>query len=207
MKRPGLCVLACVLVVSAGRLMADDAGPSKPSTETATFAGGCFWCMQPPYDKLPGVVSTTVGYTGGTKPNPTYDEVCTGMTGHAEAVQIVFDPAQITYAQLLEVFWQNIDPTTKNRQFADHGTQYRTAIFYHSDEQRRLAEASKARWAASDTFGGRPLVTEIVPASTFYPAEAYHQRYYNTCPLQYKRYRAGSGREGFLERLWERQHQ
>ena len=207
MKQQFLCVLACVLAVSGGRLMADDAGPSKPSTETATFAGGCFWCMQPPYDKLPGVISTTVGYTGGTKPNPTYDEVCSGTTGHAEAVQIVFDPAQSTYARLLDVFWQNIDPTTKNQQFADRGTQYRTAVFYHSDEQRRLAEASQAQWAASGKFGGRPLVTEIVPASTFYPAEAYHQQYYKTCPLQYKMYRAGSGREGFLEKVWgRRQH-
>lgn len=160
--------------------------------------------MQPPYDKLPGVVSTTVGYTGGTKPNPTYDEVCSGTTGHAEAVQVVFDPARITYAQLLDVFWKNIDPTTTNQQFADHGTQYRTAIFYHSDEQRRLAEASKQHWAASKQFGGQPLVTEIVPASTFYPAEDYHQGYYNTCPLQYKMYRLGSGREGFLKKLWGR---
>ncbi len=205
MRRTGAwLVLGGLLAWSMGSAMADEALSGTPMTQTATFAGGCFWCMQPPYDKLPGVVSTTVGYTGGTQPHPTYDEVCSGTTGHAEAVQVVFDPAKITYAQLLDVFWKNIDPTTKDQQFADHGTQYRTAIFYHSDEQRRLAEASKQRWAASEQFVGKPLVTEIVPASTFYPAEDYHQGYYKTCPLQYKMYRMGSGREGFIKKLWGR---
>ena len=137
-----------------------------------------------------------------TKPNPTYEEVCSGTTGHAEAVQIVYDPAQISYEQLLEIFWKSIDPTTLNQQFADVGTQYRTAIFYHTDEQRRLAEASKQQLERSGKFGGKPIVTDVVPASTFYPAETYHQQYYKQCPLKYKLYHAGSGREGYLQRTW-----
>ncbi len=179
--------------------------PQAAQMERATFAGGCFWCMQPPYDKLPGVMSTTVGYTGGTKPNPTYDEVCTGTTGHAEAVQIVYDPAKITYEQLLDVFWKNIDPTTVNQQFVDAGSQYRTAIFYHTDEQRRLAEESKHRLQESGKFRGQRIATEIVPASAFYPAEAYHQQYYKQCPLDYQRYRAGSGRAAYLDKTWGNQ--
>jgi methionine-S-sulfoxide reductase len=167
----------------------------------ATFAGGCFWCMQPPYEKLKGVSSVTVGYTGGSKANPTYEEVCSGRTGHAEAVQIVFDSAQLSYDELLDVFWKNIDPTTKNSQFADHGDQYRTAIFYHTPEQKKSAEVSKEKWQKSGKFEG-PIVTEIVPAATFYPAEDYHQDYYKKCPLPYKSYRRGSGREGYLEKKW-----
>ena len=171
-------------------------------TPLATFAGGCFWCMQPPYDGLPGVIKTTVGYTGGTVPNPTYEQVCEGTTGHAEAVQIEFDPSKISYAQLLEVFWKNIDPTTLNQQFADHGTQYRTAIFYHDDEQQKLAEAAKRALEQSGKFGAAPLATEISPATVFYPAEAYHQQYYQQCPLKYKMYRLGSGRENYLKHTW-----
>lgn len=172
---------------------------------TATFAGGCFWCMEPPFEQLKGVVSVTPGYTGGQKATPTYEEVCSGTTGHAEAVEVLFDPSQISYDQLLEVFWRNIDPTTPNAQFADKGTQYRTAIFYHSEEQRTLAEASKQKLAQSGKFT-KPLVTEIVPASTFYPAEQYHQDYYKKNPGHYKAYRRGSGREPFLKKTWgERQ--
>ena len=172
--------------------------------EQATFAGGCFWCMEPPFEQLAGVVSVAAGYTGGTKANPTYEEICSGGTGHAEAVQVVYDPSAITYAQLLEVFWRNIDPTTPNQQFADVGDQYRTAIFYHNEEQRRLAEASKKQLQRSGTFKD-PLVTEIVPASTFYPAEESHQDYYKKNPLRYQRYRIGSGRDGYLRRVWGRQ--
>lgn len=171
------------------------------AAETATVAGGCFWCMEPPFEKLDGVRSVIAGYTGGAKVNPTYQEVSSGATGHAEAVQIVFDPSKVTYAQLLDVFWMNVDPTTPNAQFADKGSQYRTAIFCHSEEQRRLAEASKERLARSGKFD-KPLVTEIVPASAFYPAEEYHQDYYKKNTVHYKLYRAGSGREGFLKRLW-----
>jgi methionine-S-sulfoxide reductase len=171
------------------------------SQETATFAGGCFWCMEPPYKKLKGVKSITVGYTGGSLENPTYEDVCTGQTGHAEAVEIIFDPSQTSYEQLLDVFWKNIDPTALNAQFADHGTQYRTGIFYHSPEQKRLAEASKVQLEKSGKFN-QPIVTEITPAARFYPAEDYHQDYSAKCPLRYNAYRTGSGREAYLKRTW-----
>ena len=171
------------------------------ATETATFAGGCFWCMQPPFDALPGVLSTTVGYTGGAKDNPTYEEVCSGTTGHAESIQVVFNPAVVTYDKVVDVFWRQTNPTTPNRQFADVGTQYRTAIFYHSDAQHQIAERSKAALQRSGRFK-EPLVTEIVPATTFYPAEEYHQQYYKKNPIQYKLYRIGSGRDGYLKRVW-----
>lgn len=179
--------------------MSTEAGQSRLAK--ATFAGGCFWCMQPPYEGMKGVSKVTVGYTGGKKPNPTYEETCSGKTGHAEAVEIIFDPHQLSYQQLLDVFWKNIDPTTKNAQFADKGSQYRTAIFYHDPEQQRFAEASKDVLQKSGKFKS-PIVTEIVPASTFYPAEDYHQQYYKKCPLRYQGYRAGSGRQSYLERLW-----
>jgi methionine-S-sulfoxide reductase len=154
--------------------------------------------------KLEGVQSVMAGYTGGTKERPTYEEVCSGTTGHAEAVQITYDPSTVGYEQLLEVFWRNVDPTQSDGQFADHGRQYRTAIFYHNEEQKRLAEASKERLAKSGKFD-KPLVTEIAPASTFYPAEDYHQDYYKKNPLRYKLYRIGSGREGFLNKTWGEQ--
>ncbi len=167
----------------------------------AVFAGGCFWCMQNPYDELKGVVSTTVGYTGGHVENPTYEEVCVGNTGHAEAIEVLYDPSQITYAELLKVFWRNIDPTTLNKQFADVGTQYRTAIFYSSDEQKQSAESSKEELERSGVYDD-PIFTEITPASTFYKAEDYHQKYYEKCPLKYKMYKSGSGREQYLENKW-----
>jgi len=169
--------------------------------EKATFAGGCFWCMEHPFDSLPGVVSVTPGYTGGTKKNPTYEEVSAGGTGHAESVQIVYDPSRIGYARLLEVYWHNIDPTVKDRQFCDVGRQYRSAIFYHSGEQRRLAEESKAALEKSRPFKGE-IMTEIVPAGEFYPAEDYHQHYYKKNPIRYKFYRTACGRDHRLEELW-----
>ena len=174
---------------------------SESSEEKATFAGGCFWCMEPPFEQLEGVKAVVSGYTGGKKEKPTYEEVSSGRTSHAEAVQITYDPAIVSYEKLLEVFWRNIDPTTEDAQFADVGSQYRTAIFYHSEEQRRLAEASKERLAKSGKFA-RPIVTEIQPAGPFYPAEEYHQDYYKKNPGHYKRYRFGSGREGFLKKTW-----
>jgi peptide-methionine (S)-S-oxide reductase len=157
--------------------------------------------MEPPYDELDGVISTTSGYTGGRKQNPTYEEVSTGTTGHTEAVQVVYDPKRISYARLLEVFWRNIDPLATNAQFCDHGTQYRSGIFYHDAEQRRLAEDSKRALEASGRFKG-PIVTEIVAAGTFYPAEEYHQDYYKKNPIRYKFYRAGCGRDQRLAELW-----
>ena len=167
----------------------------------ATFAGGCFWCMEPPFDKLPGVVSTTSGYTGGKKVNPTYSEVSDGETGHAEAVQIVYDPAKVTYEQLLNVFWHNVDPTVMNQQFCDHGSQYRTGIFVHDDAQKKQAEASRAALMKSKPFKAE-IVTEITAASTFYPAEDYHQDYYLKNPVKYKFYRFNCGRDARLKELW-----
>ena len=178
------------------------AQPSMPAKlEKATFAGGCFWCMQPSFNEFRGVVSTKVGYTGGHRVNPTYDDVCTGTTGHAEGIEILYDPAKVTYAELVEEFWHNIDPTSLNQQFADHGTQYRSAIFYHNDEQKRIAEASKEKLAKSGKFK-KPIVTEIVPASTFYSAEDYHQDYYKKNAMHYKAYKVGSGRQSFIENTW-----
>jgi methionine-S-sulfoxide reductase len=173
----------------------------EPKLTKATFAGGCFWCIQPVFETLKGVKTVTVGYTGGRTANPTYEEVCSGRTGHAEAVQILYDPAQITYEQLLDAYWRNIDPTTKNSQFVDVGDQYRTAIFYHSEEQKRLAEASKEKLQQSGRFH-KPIVTEIVPAVVFYPAENYHQDYYKKCPLRYNSYHHFSGRDSFFEKIW-----
>jgi peptide-methionine (S)-S-oxide reductase len=172
-----------------------------PGQAVATFAGGCFWCMEPPYDKLPGVTATISGYTGGGKANPTYQEVSAGTTGHTEAVQVIYDPKKVTYEKLLEVFWVNIDPTVKDRQFCDSGTQYRTGIFYHDDAQRKAAEASKAALERSKPFK-ESLVTPIEKAGAFYPAEDYHQDYYTKNPVRYDFYRKGCGRDARLKQLW-----
>jgi peptide-methionine (S)-S-oxide reductase len=173
----------------------------EPKLATATFAGGCFWCMEPPFDKTPGVISTTSGYTGGTKADPTYEEVSDGTTGHTEAVQIVYDPSKVTYAQLLEIFWHNVDPITPNAQFCDKGSQYRSAIFFHDAEQQRLAEESKRKIEAAARFKA-PIATQLVAASTFYPAEEYHQDYYQKNPVRYRYYRFGCGRDARLKELW-----
>jgi methionine-S-sulfoxide reductase len=167
----------------------------------ATFAGGCFWCMQPPFDNARGVVSTRVGYTGGHVPNPTYAQVSAGTTGHLEAVEVTYDPKQITFDALLKIFWHNIDPTQGDGQFVDRGPQYHTAIFYHDEDQRRAAETSKAQLAASGRFDG-PIVTKILPAGPFYPAEDYHQHFSDKNPLRYEIYRSGSGRSRYIERTW-----
>jgi len=175
--------------------------PEPQPTAVATFAGGCFWCMEPPFEKLDGVLSTTVGYSGGHTPNPSYSEVSAGGTGHAEAVQIAYDPKKISYEKLLDVFWHNVDPITPDAQFCDHGTQYRTAIFYHDDTQRKVAEESKQRLNDSKRFP-RPIVTEIVRATDFYPAEEYHQKYHEKNPVRYNYYRWGCGRDQRLRELW-----
>ncbi|HEX9671453.1 MAG TPA: peptide-methionine (S)-S-oxide reductase MsrA, partial [Thermoanaerobaculia bacterium] len=164
---------------------------------------GCFWCMEPPFDHLPGVVSTTSGYTGGARKNPTYEEVSSGGTGHAEAVEVLYDPTKVSYEKLLEVFWKNIDPTVKDRQFCDVGSQYRSAIFTHGEGQRRLAEASKRKLEATARFRDG-IQTEIVPVGPFYPAEEYHQDYYTKNPIRYKLYRTGCGRDRRLEEVWGR---
>ena len=167
----------------------------------ATFAGGCFWCMEKPFDQIEGVLSTTSGYSGGQKTNPTYQQVSAGATGHAESVQVVYDPDQVNYEQLLEVFWRNVDPLDADGQFCDRGNQYRTGIFYHNEEQRRLAEQSKQNLKQSGQLQAPPI-TEIVVFQTFYPAEDYHQDYYRKNPLQYKLYRTTCGRDRRLKELW-----
>ena len=192
----GLAVLGALLVAGPTR-SADEGG----SRAVATFAGGCFWCMEPPFEALDGVISVTSGYTGGQKKNPNYEEVSAGTTGHAESVQVVYDPARIDYQRLLDVFWHNVDPTTPDRQFCDEGHQYRTAIFYHDETQHRLAEESKRALEKSKPFP-QPIVTEIVAASTFYPAEEYHQDYHRKNPVRYKFYRYRCGRDQRLQELW-----
>lgn len=167
----------------------------------ATFAGGCFWCMQPSFDNVEGVISTFVGYMGGQLPHPTYEQVSSGETGHAEAIQVLFDPEKISYQKLLDIFWHTIDPTTRDQQFCDIGHQYRTAIFYHDEIQHRLAEQSKEDLITSHRFDA--VVTEILPATKFYPAEEHHQNYYKTNPYRYKLYHYMSGREERLSALWK----
>jgi len=171
-------------------------------TEKATFAGGCFWCMEPPFEALDGVLSTTSGYAGGHVKNPTYQEVSAGGTGHTEVIQIIFDPNKVSYKKLLEVFWRNIDPTAHDRQFVDVGDQYRSAIFYHSEEQQKLAEESRTALATSGRFD-KPIATEITALDVFYPAEDYHQDYYQHNPIRYKFYRYNSGRDQYLDKAWK----
>jgi len=200
MTQSKLAYLVLLLAASLPQIgSADDAVPD--GLAVATFAGGCFWCMEPPFDKLPGVQSTTSGYTGGETEQPTYETVSAGGSGHAEAVRIVYDPAQVDYAELLEVFWRNVDPLTADAQFCDAGDQYRTAIFYHDEAQQVLAEESKRRLDESGRFDA-PIVTEVVPAGPFHVAETYHQDYYKKSPLVYRLYRLQCGRDRRLEALW-----
>ncbi|MCF8069266.1 MAG: peptide-methionine (S)-S-oxide reductase MsrA [Desulfobacterales bacterium] len=205
MKKINITIIAVILFSIYGTgVCGDDMTEVKKKEkqyETATFAGGCFWCMEHPFDKLPGVISTTSGYIGGQKKNPTYKEVSAGGTGHAEAVEIIYDPSEITYEKLLDEFWRNIDPTQKNGQFVDIGRQYRSGIFYHNEAQKKAAELSKKTLSESGRFN-KPIVTEIVAASIFYNAEDYHQDYYQKNPIRYKYYRYGSGRDKFLEKTW-----
>jgi peptide methionine sulfoxide reductase msrA/msrB len=168
----------------------------------ATFAGGCFWCMQPPFQQLEGVTGVVAGYAGGTKPDPSYEEVSTGTTGHLEAVQVTYDPERVSYGKLLDLFWTQIDPTDPEGQFADKGSQYRTAIFYHDEGQRQAAELSKKELDGSGKFK-RPVATAIRPFTNFYPAEEYHQNYAAKKPGEYQRYKALSGRKAFIERVWK----
>ncbi|MBX3324498.1 MAG: peptide-methionine (S)-S-oxide reductase MsrA [Nitrospira sp.] len=167
----------------------------------AYFAGGCFWCMEEAFEKVDGVVSVVSGYMGGTVTNPTYEEVSAGRTGHAESVEVTYDPTKVSYQKLLDAFWHNVDPLTPNAQFCDHGSQYRSAIFYSSEEEKRQAEESKSAIEQAKKFPA-PIVTQLVPAATFYPAEGYHQDYYKKNPLRYKYYKYGCGRANRLEALW-----
>ncbi len=175
----------------------------KSDLETAVFAGGCFWCMESDFEKVEGVMEVISGYTGGHKENPTYKEVSSGRTGHAEAVLVRYDPEKISYERLLEVFWRHIDPTDSGGQFVDRGSQYRSAIFYKDEIQKKLAQRSKEALQTSGLFD-KPIVTEIVPLTTFYPAEDYHQDYYRKNPLRYHGYRSGSGRDAFLKKTWKK---
>ncbi|WP_191556045.1 peptide-methionine (S)-S-oxide reductase MsrA [Metabacillus idriensis] len=176
---------------------------TEKKTELAAFAGGCFWCMVQPFDELPGIISVTSGYTGGHKENPTYEEVCSETTGHYEAVQIAFNPDIFPYERLLELFWQQIDPTDAGGQFYDRGDSYRTAIFFHNEKQQQLAEESKKKLEESGRFK-KPIVTEILPAKPFYEAEDYHQQYYQKSPVRYNQYRKGSGRDAYIKDHWDK---
>jgi peptide-methionine (S)-S-oxide reductase len=188
-------VLALLLAAAAA------AAGAQSTAAKATFAGGCFWCVEADFDKVPGVISTTSGYIGGTLTNPTYEQVASKKTGHAEAVEIVFDPARVSYEQLLQKFWHSIDPTTKDAQFCDHGSPYRTAIFAHDAAQLQAAQASLAALQKSKPFK-EPIVTEIVMAGAFYRAEDYHQDYYKKNPVRYQYYRTSCGRDARLKQLW-----
>jgi peptide-methionine (S)-S-oxide reductase len=205
--RKGIMIAMMVSFIAAAAFAAGKDsmtnGTASPNgkLEKATFAGGCFWCMEAPFDKLPGVVSVTSGYTGGNLKNPTYKQVSAGGTGHAESVQVVYDPARIGYDKLLDVFWHNVDPTVTDRQFCDTGHQYRSAIFYHTEEQHQLARKSKEALETSKSFKG-PVLTEISKAGDFYPAEEYHQHYYKKNPIRYKYYRTACGRDNRLQEIW-----
>lgn len=188
-----------VCMILANVTLADTTA-ATPSAK-AYFAGGCFWCMEEAFEKVEGVVSVVSGYMGGTVANPSYEEVSAGRTGHAESVEITYDPTKVTYQKLLDAFWHNVDPLTPNAQFCDHGSQYRSAIFYSTEDEKRLAEESKSAIEQAKKFPA-PIVTQLVPAATFYPAEDYHQDYYKKNPLRYKYYKYGCGRASRLEALW-----
>lgn len=195
----GSLMFAGALLAAPG--IASAQGAEVPELATATFAGGCFWCMEPPYDELEGVISTTSGFTDGKTVNPTYKQVTAGNTGHTEAVQIVYDPARVSFEKLVEVFWRNIDPTDAGGQFCDRGAHYRSTLFYHDETQREVAERSRAALQANKPFKA-DIVTPVVAASAFYPAEEYHQDYYLKNPVRYKYYRSSCGRDRRLAQLW-----
>jgi peptide-methionine (S)-S-oxide reductase len=197
----GGMALALSLASAAVSASAQAVPAADTKTAVATFAGGCFWCVEADFDKVPGVISTVSGYIGGTSAKPTYEDVSRGLGGHTEAVQVVYDPSKVSYEKLVTYFWRTIDPTVKNRQFCDAGSQYRTGVFTHSDEQKRVAEASKAALEKSKPFKD-PIVTEITVASTFTAAEDYHQDYYKKNPVRYAYYRNGCGRDERLKELW-----
>lgn len=200
-RTPGTPLLALALLLYGANVFAQSPAPLGMAVEKATFAGGCFWCLEEAFDKLTGVISTTSGYIGGRTKKPTYEEVSSGRTGHTEAVELVYDPKAVTYQQLLEVFWKNHDPTTLDRQFCDHGDQYRPSIFWHDENQKKLAEASRANAGKTKKFK-QQILTPIVRATEFWPAEAYHQDYHQKNPLRYKFYATNCGRYSRLAELW-----
>ncbi|MEY2510100.1 MAG: peptide methionine sulfoxide reductase msrA/msrB [Verrucomicrobiota bacterium] len=192
-------IFASLFAVAA--LVSHGAEPAPAATKTAIFAGGCFWCMQPPYDNAKGVVKTVVGYTGGSAEDATYEKVSAHRTKHREAIEVTYDPAQISYQQLLDIFWRNINPMQADGQFHDIGLSYQAAIFYDTDEEKKVAETSKEILGKSGKFS-KPIVTEILPVQPFYPAEDYHQKYYLKNHADYEAYHVGSGRVSFLEKIW-----
>jgi peptide-methionine (S)-S-oxide reductase len=199
-------LIAAFLIASlSAPIVGSSRGQSSPSAspavKTAVFAGGCFWCIQPAFDKAPGVIKTVVGYCGGTEPNPTYELVSSEKTKYRESIQITYDPSKISFDQLLDIYWKQIDPTQADGQFTDIGPSYRAAIFYANDPEKKIAEASKEKLARSGKFK-KPIVTEILPAMKFYPAEAYHQKYYRQNPEHFEAFERGSGRDSFKEKNW-----
>ena len=202
MKRTLIFLLSYALIAACTIANSQGQNPSPAETRTAVFAGGCFWCIQPAFDKAKGVIKTVVGYCGGSEPNPTYELVSSEKTGYRESIQITYDPAKISYDQLLEIYWRQIDPTQADGQFTDIGPSYRAAIFYGNDNEKRVAETSKEKLARSGKFN-KPIVTEILPAMKFYPAEAYHQKYYQQNPEHFEAFEEGSGRVSFKKKAWD----
>jgi len=197
----GICLFSGLVFCTESTYAEEEKNMNQQNTNTATFAGGCFWCVESDFEKTEGVIRAVSGYTGGEEKNPSYEEVCSGETGHMEAVQVHFDPARVSYEQLLDIFWKHIDPTDSGGQFADRGTQYRTAIFYHSEEQRTAAEKSKEKLASSGRFA-KPIATQIIRFKEFWEAEDYHQGYCRKNPVRYNMYRYNSGRDQFLKKVW-----
>ncbi len=191
-----------VVMTTPKNTHAQDVQVNDKNLAVATFAGGCFWCMEPPFQQLDGVIDVVAGFTGGSEKNPSYKDVVNGRTGHRESAQVTYDPSVVSYEKLLYTYWRNIDPTDKYGQFADRGDHYKTAIFYHNEEQKRLAEESKRELEESGKFDD-PIVTEVLPVTEFYKAEDYHQDYYKKNPLHYNAYKVGSGRDGFIKRTWK----
>jgi len=202
MKQSLSLAISCVIFVVSALHFGHAQDSSPGATKTAVFAGGCFWCIQPAFDKAPGVIKTVVGYCGGTEPNPTYELVTSEKTNYRESIEVIYDPQKISYDQLLDIYWRQIDPTQNNGQFTDIGPSYRAAIFYASDEEKKTAEESKKKLAQSGKFQ-KPIATEILPAMKFYPAEDYHQKYYREHPQPFEAFEAGSGRVKFKEKVWK----
>ena len=201
MTRTFLLVLVCVTLAGVTAAHTRAQNSSTTATRTAIFAGGCFWCIQPAFDKANGVINTLVGYSGGTEPNPTYQLVSSERTNYRESIEITYDPTKISYEQLLDIYWRQIDPTQADGQFTDIGPSYRAAIFYGNSEEKKIAEASKEKLARSGKFH-KPVVTEILPALKFYPAEGYHQKYYEQNPEHFEAFEEGSGRVSFQKKTW-----
>ncbi|MDZ4733769.1 MAG: peptide-methionine (S)-S-oxide reductase MsrA [Nitrospirota bacterium] len=205
MRKPAalLVLTVALFLLGAWSVQSTSQAAADTAPGKAYFAGGCFWCMEEAFEKLAGVLSVTSGYMGGTVANPSYEAVSSGRTGHAESVEVVYDPAKVSYQKLLDAFWHNVDPLTPNAQFCDHGSQYRSAVFFQTDEEKRAADTSKQSIEQSSRFT-EPIVTQIVPAAQFYPAEEYHQDFYKKNPLRYKLYKYNCGRTSRLEELWEK---